>query len=315
MQGRGRRPWWGLILAAAVGCGHDAPPPPPEPAQVPTPATAFDPATAGSITGRVTWDGEPSNVLPFPIYPNALGGDVFRERHARPNPNAPSIDPLTRGIADAVVYLRGVEVARARPWDHPPLVVEIQSCCLHLRQGDAGSRVGFVRRGDRLAMVSREPVFHLLHAGEAAFFTLAFPDPEQPRERPLKEIGLVELTSAAGYYWMRGYVFVDEHPYYARTDREGRFALPRVPPGRYEIVCWAPNWVKQRHERDPETGEITRLFFRPPAEQVRTVTVAPGADSAVQFTLSETPFRETASGVSPSPPAPAGPDARGRRSR
>jgi hypothetical protein len=315
MQGRSRRPWWGLILAAAIGCGDEAPPPPPEPAQVPAPATAFDPATAGSVTGRVTWDGELPSVPPFQVYPNAPAGDVFRERHTRPNPNAPSIDAATRGIADLVVYLRGVEVARARPWDHPPLVVEMQGCRFHLRQGDADSRVGFVRGGDRLAMVSREPVFHLLHAGGAAFFTLAFPDAEQPRERSLKANGLVELTSAAGYYWMRGYVFVDEHPYYARTDREGHFALPQVPPGQYQIVCWAPNWVKERHERDPETGEITRLFFRAPVEQVQTVTLAPGRDSAVEFTLSQTPFRETASAVSPSPRVPTDPGARGRRLR
>ena len=67
----------------------------------------------------------------------------------------------------------------------------------------------------------------------------------------------VELTSGAGHYWMRAYLMVAEHPYYALTNADGRFVLPQVPPGRYEIVCWLPILPAGGHEsllRDPTIG-------------------------------------------------------------
>ena len=130
------------------------------------------------------------------------------------NPNKPRVDPHTRGVGNAVVFLRGVDPQRARPWDHPPVCVEQADYRIEIRQGQAHSAYGFVRRGERVEMVSTQEAFHSLHAGGAAFFTLAFPDPNEPCSRHLNEKGVAELTSAAGYFWMRGYLFVDDHPYY-----------------------------------------------------------------------------------------------------
>src|SRR5262249_30904512 len=153
----------------------------------------------------------------------------------------------------AVVYLRGVDPARARPWDHPPVCVELRDYQIHVRQGDEEGRVGFVRRGAEVTAVSREPVFDSLQARGAAFFTLAFPDPDRPRTRRCPRAGVVELSSGVGHFWMRGHLFVSDHPYLARTDAAGRFSLPRVPAGRYELVCWLPDWHESSHERDADT--------------------------------------------------------------
>jgi hypothetical protein len=202
--------------------------------------------------------------------------DGLREKRREANPNAPHVDPSSRGVGNAVVFLRGVDLRRAKPWDHPPVCVEQRGRQFHILQGKLDSRFGVVRRGESIDMVSREPVFHSLHASGAAFFTLAFPDPDDPCSRRFSGSGVVELTSAAGHYPMRAYLFVDEHPYYARTDSQGRFALEQVPPGRYEVVGWMANWIESRYERDPETNLPTRLFFRPPVQQIRTVTVTPG---------------------------------------
>jgi hypothetical protein len=130
-------------------------------------------------------------------------------------------------------------------------------------------------------MVSEDPFFHSLHADGAAFFTLAFPDPGRPRVRLLQDKGRVELTSAAGFFWMRGHLFVDDHPYYTRTDSAGEFVLPGVPPGNYEVVCWLPNWRVQRSERDPESGQVARIFFNPPLEQIRSLTLPPAGSVEV----------------------------------
>jgi hypothetical protein len=270
------------LVATAVGCAE----PVPESSQpAPPPVSTFDAASAGGVRGRVTWAGPLPDVPSLEVMAYPFGGPVLRQRQSRPNPNAPVIDPQTRGVGNAVVFLRGVEARRARPWDHPPAAVELHSDGFRVRQGEAVGGVGFVRRGEAAMLVSREDVVHGCRARGAAFFTLMFPDRDRPLERRLAERGVVELSSAAGFYWARAYLFVDDHPYYARTDPQGAFALTGVPPGRYELVCWMPNWKVRRREREPEVGTVVRLEFEPPVETVQPLTVSPAEERVVDVTL------------------------------
>jgi hypothetical protein len=238
----------------------------------------------------VTWSGEVPGVKPFEGWALPLVENGPRQRLMQPNPNAPRVDAATRGLGNAVVFLRGVEPRSARPWDHPPVRVEQRAYGLHVCQGEADSPFGFVRLGDPVEMVSRDRWFHSLHADGAVFFTLAFPDPDQPLTRHLNEPGVVELTSAAGYYWMRAYLLVGKDPYFARTDSQGRFVLDRVPPGRYEVVGWLPSWREARHERDPETGLIVRMTFRPPVEVRRPADLAVGETRELELAFSAQDF-------------------------
>ncbi len=289
---RRAREWmkWLLFPVLLLGC-QEAPPPAAPSDEAPVEiGRHFHAAGAGTIEGHVLWSGPVPDVPPFVVPPIQFGLAGPHDRLRWANPNVPVVDPTTRGVADVVVFLRGVDPARSRPWDHPAVEVEQRDFRLQVRQGTAVSRVGFVRRGDTITAVSRQNVFHALHGDGAAFFNLPFPDADRPSTRRLKERGLVELWSAANYYWMRAYLFVDDHPYYTRTNREGRFVLPAVPPGNFEVVCWIPNWLKDRHHRDPESAVIIRHFFRPPVERAQGIAMRRGESCTVEFTLSTTDF-------------------------
>lgn len=248
----------------------------------------FDAATAGEISGQVTWQGA------FPVVPSyrspiSPGNEhIGQPRRLWPNPNTPRIDPKSKGVAGVVVYLRGVESRRARPWDHPPVRIELRDYQIHVCQGDRDDKTGFVRRGEAIEMVSRQDLYHSLHVRGAAFFARAFSDADRPCSQPLDRKGIVELSSGCGYFWMRGWLFVSDHPYFTHTDAEGRFTLPKVPPGDYKLVCWLPDWHEAARELDAETALICRLTFRPPIELAQQVTLAPRQKQtlALQFEAS-----------------------------
>jgi len=276
-----------MLLTTVIGCGDGQSPVLSTEDSVPsTGGQRFDASSAGTITGRVLWTGPVPSVPPLIEQPNMAGPVFDKEKTLWPNPNAPLINADSHAVQGAVIFLRGVDAGRSRPWDLPPVRIVQQGQQFHVRQGDDDGKVGFVRRGDAVEMVSADTVFHSLHAGGAAYFTLAFPDPDKPRRRRLDNKGVVELSSAAGRFWMHGYLFVDEHPYYTRTAADGRFQLTDVPPGRYEVVCWLPDWREERHERDPETSLVTRLYFREPWETVRPVEVQAKGRAMVEFKVS-----------------------------
>jgi hypothetical protein len=233
----------------------------------------------------VTWSGPVPTTASYraPVSPSGeLAGGA---RRFWPSPNAPVIAPSTGGVANAVVFLRGVDPRRSRPWDHPPVRVEFREYQLYVCQGSTDARTGFVRRGDTIEMTSTQALFHSLQVRGAAFFALTFPEPGLVCHRRLERAGVVELQSGVGCFWMRGHLFVDDHPYYARTDAQGRFRLPQVPPGEYDLVCWLPNWHEAERELDADTGLICRLAFQPPFEVVQHIHLADRQTQSVPFRL------------------------------
>ena len=45
--------------------------------------------------------------------------------------------------------------------------------------------------------------------------------------------------------WMKTWVLVSDHPYFAITDKEGNFTIDGVPAGTYEVVCWQEKFKKK----------------------------------------------------------------------
>jgi hypothetical protein len=241
-------------------------------------AERFDPKTAGTIRGKVAWDGDVPKVAPIKLLlPIA---DFDREQ---PNSNAPAVDPTTHGVKDAIVFLKSIDPKTSRPWPHEPVEAAFEKGRLVVRQGKVAVRGGFVRRGDTVTFVAREAKKHHLDARGSAFFSLPLPEADRAVAREMKDVGLVELSSGAGYYWLREYLWVGEHPYVARTDAAGGFSLDQVPAGDYELIAWLPNWHVKRRERGPEFGEIERLVFEPSVE--RTAKVAVEANQTANVTL------------------------------
>jgi hypothetical protein len=208
------------------------------------------------------------------------------EARSIPNPNRPHVQPGSLAFAGVVVCLRGIDPARAKPWDLPPVRVELNEFQVVVKQGDdAPRRAGFVRRGDAVAMASAERQFHVLRGRGAAFFSLPFPEPGKPLSRTFDHAGRVDLSSGAGYYWASAELFVDDHPYYALTDADGRFAFDRVPAGETSVVAWHPSWHAGTIERNPETGLATRLTYAAPIEAASGVRVQPGQTATAELRL------------------------------
>ena len=234
------------------------------------------------IAGRVTWIGAVPEAKPIKGLITTTEGLRWGEM---PNHHAPQIDPKTRGLANAVVYLKSVDAWLSKPWPFEPLRIEQRERLIGLKQGAHAGRIGFVRVGEPFEMVSHDDDYHMLRARGASFFTLPFPEPNKPRSRSIDTPGPTEFTSAAGYFWSSAEVFACEHPYYTITDATGRFALEGIPPGTYTLVARHRNWELLHFERDPETGKIMRLIFDAPFQTERSITVVDADTPDIVFSL------------------------------
>ena len=283
---------YGLGFVCFILMGGCAEPPlsPPDDEPPVTLGESFDAAATGTIRGRVTWDGDVPAAQESLVRAIAFNPH-FHQKPARfSTPHIPKMHPQTRGVENAIVFLRGIDPRRSRAWDHPPARVEFHDRQLLIQQGNLRTSVGFVRRGAAIEIVNRDTEYHNLHARGAGFFATPLIEANQVHEPTLAQVGVVDLTCGAGFYWLHAHLFVTEHPYYVRTDANGDFLLEQVPTGTYEVVCWLPSWHVAGKEVEPERGIINRLSWEASQEQTRQATVRTAEASQITYAWSQTFF-------------------------
>jgi len=97
-----------------------------------------------------------------------------------------------------------------------------------------------------VALMARQPI-HIKNSEAVLHNVLAFPRNNAPfnvgvfQGNPLvkkfkPEVGLIVQCSVHG--WMKAYIHVLDHPYFAITNPDGKFTLKGLPPGNYEVTVW-----------------------------------------------------------------------------
>ena len=62
--------------------------------------------------------------------------------------------------------------------------------------------------------------------------------------------------------WMRAYIAVFKHPYFAVTDRDGKFEIKNLPPGTYTIKAWQEKLGTQTQKITVAGGEAKEHKLR-----------------------------------------------------
>lgn len=227
------------------GCSSDAAPPkrvPPPKANTGTTATktedfaaglvdlgsgAYQPgslSTVGSVTGNIKLDG------PAPRDTTTISRD---------QPTCGSTpDPATvanaKGVSNAVVWIAGVKTGKELPVEKRT-EVSSDKCALD-------PRVQAIVVGTTVNVTNDDRLIHKLVFIRGTRDTLTkmpfFNGGETvASERLATKPGIVEVRCAV-HPWMRGYIAVFDHPYFAVTDGNGAFAIDSLAPGSYTMMVW-----------------------------------------------------------------------------
>ena len=163
------------------------------------------------------------------------------------------IDPKTRAIANAVVYLRPDKEApksafpadkihpnyvKAGPKEH---VIDVLDC-------QFAPRITVARAGDTLKFQNSAPLatnvlYNTTSKGPGTKngpfnVLLAAKTGTTNSPGPLEYGTLPDHFSSSIYSWMKGYVWALDHPYAAVTDAKGKFSIPNAPLGTWRLVFW-----------------------------------------------------------------------------
>lgn len=206
-----------LALALVLACKRHEPP---------QAARSGIPGVLGTarISGTVRLRGAPP---PVPRVARAAtpgcGGDAAQ----------PQTWPSDGAVANAFVWAREGVPAGDYAIPAEPVVVDQRGC-------EYLPRVSGVRAGQRVVFQNDDQALHNVHAlgsGSNAF-NFGMPLSGTRIERLLVDPQVMVTVTCDVHPWMRAFIGVVPHPFFAVTSAEGRYELRSLPAGRYSIEVW-----------------------------------------------------------------------------
>ena len=229
----------GALLSLLLGCNNSTPPKPP---RHPTP---LDLSTVGTISGIVHFDGSvpEQSVL-------QLGG--WSECAAQHTGIVYAGDILvTNGrLQNALVYIKDGLGERVFAVPEEPLEND-QKGCVFL------PRIMALQVDQQIRYLNSDPMAHNVHGlprnSSHWNFSLGLKGTSRSITIDAEEVGIEVKCDIHG--WMRSYLGVFDHPYFALSDQNGAFRLHNVPPGEYTITAWHERFgVRSRTVTLPAQG-------------------------------------------------------------
>jgi plastocyanin len=224
-----------LPFVAACGGGSK-----PTPSAAPTGAPAAPAAGgSGSISGKVTFDGTPP--APEKVKTSA-------------DPNCAKLHPT--GLEKKVVDVSGGGLANAFVWvksgvsgSHPapaePVLLDQQGCMYH-------PHIIVVQAGQPIKIRNSDDTLHNIHPRPTinSEFNVGQARKGMESTRTFEKEEIMIPVGCDVHPWMRSYISVVGHPFFAVTKDDGTYEIKGLPAGDYE--------VEVRHEKAaPATLKVT----------------------------------------------------------
>ncbi|HUL71511.1 MAG TPA: carboxypeptidase regulatory-like domain-containing protein [Vicinamibacterales bacterium] len=202
---------------------------------VPAPPSAgtgkkVDAATAGTIMGHVVLTGTPP-----PVETIRMNSDpaCVQAGGATVKSDAVLVD-ASGHVANAFVYIKdGLDPSYS--FDVPTEAVTLdQKACGYV------PHVTGVRVGQPLKILNSDATLHNVHAMPMINqeFNHGQPQGAPPITKTFTAPEVMVRFVCNVHGWMRAYIGVMAHPFWAVTDADGAFKIDGVPPGTYTIGVW-----------------------------------------------------------------------------
>ncbi|MCK5286537.1 MAG: carboxypeptidase regulatory-like domain-containing protein [Thermodesulfovibrionia bacterium] len=171
-------------------------------------------------------------------------------------------------VKNVVVWIKVIRKGKATPQKSVDVTIKKCRAVPHVNIGFVGGE--YIFRNDDQILHTVQPKLGLAYQKRvsrrplkdgATIYNLALPKRGLGVKKPIKkwhryteETGLIQVMSNT-HNWIRGYIFIFDHPYAAVTDEKGIFEIDNLPPGEYLLKAWHEGFGMQEKKIRVKSGE------------------------------------------------------------
>jgi len=189
---------------------------------------------AGTLKGHVKYDGKPPKKKKLrmdadPVCGSAHSGPVYNENFKM---------AADGSMEEALIYLKGVSYSKGAPSESA--ILDQKGCIYE-------PHVFGMMAGQQLLIKNSDATLHNIHSMPKVNkeFNFAMPKVVKEKKSTFKKSEPNPFYIKCDVHpWMKTWVLVSDHPYFAVTDKEGNFSISGIPPGTYEVICWQEKFKK-----------------------------------------------------------------------
>jgi len=191
-------------------------------------SSANSPTGTATLTGVVRFEGQ----APKPKTINMAADPNCAKLHPYPVLLKDVLTDAQGGLQNAVIFIADGLSETSKEPPNQPVVIEQKGCMYE-------PHVVAMRADQRLEIVNNDPTSHNVHPTPAnnREWNKAQPPGSKAEETFSREEIAVPVKCNI-HPWMKGYIAVFKHPYFAVTLKDGTFELRNLPPGTYTIRAW-----------------------------------------------------------------------------
>ena len=247
----------GGLMLLAVGCKGPEPKAVADKGTEMKPAAAVsqvDPATATSISGRVTVSGK---VAMMPKRIDMSEDPACVAAHKGKAVDESVLVGKGGGVANGFVWVKGGLEGKTFAVPATPVTIDQKGCWFT-------PRVMGIQVGQELNVVNSDPVTHNIHpmAEVNREWNHSQGPGDKPLERKFLKPEVMIKVKCNIHSWMHAYIGVVDSPYFAVTGADGAFAIGNLPPGRYTVGLWTESLGTDEQTITTETGKPTVVNFK-----------------------------------------------------
>jgi plastocyanin len=197
-----------------------------------SPNVAF---AASSVTGTVTFTGTPPPPRPLDM----AADPACAKKHSTPALNEMLVLGKGNTMGNILVFVsKGLPSGKTYPAPSAPAVLDQNGC-------QYKPHVQGIMVGQAYKILNSDGILHNVHALPKINKQFNMPMPANRKEASatFDKAEPVFQIKCDVHPWMIAYVAPFTHPFFAVTGADGKFTIPNLEPGTYEITAW--------HERLP----------------------------------------------------------------
>ena len=124
-------------------------------------------------------------------------------------------------------------------------------------------RVQGIQVGQDFLMKNSDPLIHNVRSFSMRNrpFNVAQPPKTPDRKKVFKRKEKEIMIQCDFHPWMKAYLFVMDHPYFAVTDAKGQYQIKGLPPGKYTLTAWHEELGEQEAEITVDASGAAKAGF------------------------------------------------------